>query len=121
MQMRSGPHHGRSESSQLGLESSPGRVGEPIRRLHDEIQDQRPPGQVDLRSLTFQLLDRALHLSNGLRTDPRSVVQDAIYGRATEACLDRDVRDPVLPTTRLHTRVLRAERRPVPGDTTCRR
>jgi hypothetical protein len=33
------PHHGRRERGQLGLDRGPEGVGEPLRRLHDNVDE----------------------------------------------------------------------------------
>ena len=53
-QMKTGPHHRRRERGQLGLDRRPEGVREPLRRLHDNVDEVAAADQAQLGALLVQ-------------------------------------------------------------------
>ncbi len=91
---------GGTQRLELLLQRPARRRGEPLRRLHDQVEDHRSGGEQHLLALTVELLDRPLHLGDRRGADADTTVQDAIHGGAAQPGLGHDVADPVRATLR---------------------
>ena len=64
------------------------------RGVDDEVHDERPPGQANLRALPVQVLDGLVNLGDRTGPYPAAAVEHAVDGRLRQPGLDRDLADP---------------------------
>ena len=95
-----GPHpeHRRPQRPQLDLQSIATLGCEPVRCLHDQVQNDRLAGQLNLRPLSVELSDRPLHLRHRLRPHAWATVEHSIYRGVAQTRLSGNVYNAVLPT-----------------------
>ena len=72
----------------------PNAAREPDRGVDDEVHDERPPGQANLRALPVQVLDGLVNLGDRAGPYPAAAVENAVDGRLRQPGLDRDLADP---------------------------
>ena len=83
--------HRRAQRPQLGLEGVAGGAGEPVGRLHHQVEDPCAGGQLDLSALALELGDGLVDLGHRLRTDSLATVQHPVDRGAAQPGLARDV------------------------------
>jgi hypothetical protein len=90
-QVEPGPQHGRRERGQLGLDRGAEGVGEPLRGLHDHVDEVAAAVQSQLGPLFVQVRDRLQHLGPGVLPNPWPLVEDTVDGGLAQAGLLRDL------------------------------
>ena len=78
--MKTGPHHGRRECGQLGLDRGAEGVGEPLRRLHDHVDEVATADEAQLGALLVQVGDGLHDLCPGVLPHSRPLIEDAVDG-----------------------------------------
>ena len=94
-QMEACPHHGRREGRQLGLDRGAEGVGEPLRRLHDDVDEVAAADQAQLGALLVQVGDGLHDLGPGVLPDPGPLVEHTVDGGLAQPGLLRDLADLV--------------------------
>ncbi len=94
-QMEARPQHRRREGRQLGLDRRAERVGEPLRRLHDHVDEVAPAVQPQLGALFVQVGDRLHDLGAGVLAHAGPLVEDAVDGGLAQPGLLSDLADLV--------------------------
>src|ERR1700733_5080719 len=74
----------------LVVQRDPHRLGETIRRLHDDVDDELAPREARLLALPTQFADRLLDALGGMPAHAAPNIEHAIDGRLAEARLERD-------------------------------
>ena len=77
----------------LVFERNSHRLGEAVRRLHDDIHDKLAPREARLLALPAQFADRLLDPLGGMPAHAAPRIEDAIDGRLAQACLESDLLD----------------------------
>ena len=85
--------HGRPQRRHLVFERNPHRLGESVRRLHDDVDDELAPREAGLLALPAQFADRLLDAFRGMPAHAAAPVEHAIDGRLAETRLERDFLD----------------------------
>jgi hypothetical protein len=111
-QVEPGPQHGRRERGQLGLDRGAEGVGEPLRGLHDHVDQVAAAVETELGALFVEVGDRLHDLGPGVLPDPGALVQDAVDGGLAQAGLLSDLAN--LVAVRHRRSVLCASRRKGP-------
>ena len=83
----------RPQRRHLILERNPHRLGEAIRRLHDDVHDKFAPGQPCLFDLTMQFAYRLFDALGRVLAHAAALVEHAIDGRLAEPGLKRNLFD----------------------------
>ncbi len=83
----------RPQCRHLVFERNPHRLGEAIRRLHDDIHDELAPREAGLLALPAQFADRLLDALGGMPAHAAPRIEHAIDGRLAQARLERDFLD----------------------------
>ena len=83
----------RPQRRHLVLERNPHRLGEAVRRLHDDVHDKLAAGEAGLLALPLQFADRLLDALGGVPAHAAAPVEHAIDRRLAEARLERDFLD----------------------------
>ena len=83
----------RPQRRHLIFERNPHRLGEAVRRLHDDVHDKLAPGQSGLLALALQFADRLPHALGGVSAHAAPLVEHAIDRRLAQARLKRDFLD----------------------------
>ena len=91
--MEPGPHHGGREGRQLRLDRRPERVGEPLRGLHDDVDQVAPAVQPQLGALFVQVGDRLHDLGAGVLPNAGPLVEHAVDGGLAQPGLLGDLAD----------------------------
>ena len=94
-QVEAGPQHGGREGGQFGLDRGAERVGEPLRGLHDHVDQVAPAVQPQLGALLVQVGDRLHDLGAGVLPHARPLVQHAVDGGLAQPGLLGDLADLV--------------------------
>ena len=93
--MEARPQHGRRERGQFGLDGGPEGVGEPLRGLHDDVDEVAAAVEAQLSALLVQVGDGLHDLGPGVLAHPRPVVEDAVDGGLAQPGLLSDLADLV--------------------------
>ena len=93
--METRPQHRRGERRQFGLDRGPEGVGEPLRGLHDDVDEVAPAVEAQLGALLVQVGDRLHDLGPGVLPHARAVVEDAVDGGLAQPGLLGDLADLV--------------------------
>ncbi len=83
----------RPQCRHLAFERNPHRLGEAVRRLHDDVHDELATRQASLLALPAQFADRLLDALSGMPAHAAPNVEHTIDGRLAEARLERDLLD----------------------------
>ena len=73
--------HRRPQCRHLIFERNTHRLGEAVRRLHDDVDDELAPRESGLLALPAQFADRLLHALGGMPAHAAAPVEHAIDGR----------------------------------------
>ena len=65
------------------------------RGVDDEVDDERPPAQPQLRALPVQVVDRLVDLGDGAGPHAAAPVQHPVHGGLRQPGLHGDLADPV--------------------------
>ena len=84
---------GRPQCRHLVFQRNAHCLGEAIRRLHDDVDDELAPREAGLPALPAQFAYRLLDALGGMPAHPAAPVEHAIDGRLAEARLERDFLD----------------------------
>src|ERR1035437_3259017 len=90
-----GSNHGRPQRRQLGLQRGLDRRGEPVRGLHDHVDQECAAVQSKLAALPVQVGDGLPHVAHGAGAHPWSVVENPVDGGFTEPRLTGDLPDRI--------------------------
>ena len=71
----------RPQCRHLVFERNPHRLGEAVRRLHDDVDDELAPREAGLLALPAQFADRLLDALGGMPAHAAPRVEHAIDGR----------------------------------------
>ena len=93
--MKARAHHGRRECRQFGLDRGPEGVGEPLWRLHDNVDEVAAADQPQLGTLLVQVGDGLHDLCPGVFSHPGPLVEHTVDGRLAQPGLLRDLADLV--------------------------
>ena len=94
-QVESRPQHGRREGGQFGLDGRAERVGEPLRGLHDDVDQVAPAVEPQLGALFVQVGDRLHDLGAGVLPHAGPLVQHPVDGGLAQPGLLGDLADLV--------------------------
>jgi Phytanoyl-CoA dioxygenase (PhyH) len=83
----------RPQRRHLIFQRAPHRLGEPVRRLHDDVDDELAPREPSLLALPAQFADRLLDALGGMPAHAAPRIEQAIDGRLAQARLERDFLD----------------------------
>ena len=83
----------RPQRRHLIFERNPHRLGEAIRRLHNDVYDKLAPRQAGLLALPLQFTDRLPDALSGVPAYAAALVEHAIDRRLAQARLERDFLD----------------------------
>ena len=83
----------RPQCRHLVFQRNPHRLGEAVRRLHDDVHDKLAPREARLLALPAQFADRLLDALGGMPAHAAPRVEHAIDGRLAQARLKRDFLD----------------------------
>jgi hypothetical protein len=83
----------RPQRRHLVFQRNAHRLGEAIRRLHDDGHDELAPCQAGLLALPAQFADRLLDTLGGMPSHAAPRIKHAIDGRLAQARLERDFLD----------------------------
>src|SRR5262249_19226364 len=89
------PYRGRPQRRQLGLQRRPDGSGEPLRRLHHQVDEEGTPGQAELRALPVEVGDRLVHLAFGTGPYVAPPVEHPVDGGLAQPGLHGDLPNPV--------------------------
>ena len=103
--MEARPQHGRRESGQLRFDGGPERVGEPLRRLHDHVDQIAAAVEAQLGPLLVEVGDRLPDFRAGVLPHPRPLVQDTVDGGLAQPGLLGDLADFVAVRHHFHSEV----------------
>ena len=84
-----------AQQRQLGLERRADLAGEPPRRPHHEVDEERPPREPHLVALPVEVDDRLLHLGHRAGPDAGPLVEDPVDGGEAQPGLLGDLAEPV--------------------------
>ena len=87
------PEDRRPQCRHLVFERNAHRLGEAVRRLHDDIHDELAPREAGLLALPAQFADRLLDALSGMPAHAAPRVEHPIDGRLAQARLKRDFLD----------------------------
>jgi hypothetical protein len=93
--MKACPHHGGRERGQFGLDRGPEGVGEPLWRLHDNVDEIAAADKAQLGALLVQVGDGLHDLGPGVLSHPGPLVGHTIDGRLAQPGVLRDLADLV--------------------------
>ena len=94
-QVKPGPDDGRPQRRQHPLERGAHRGGEPLRGLHNEIEQERATAQPQLGLLALEVGDRLVHLPDRAGPYAPALVENAVDRRFAQPRLQGDVADPI--------------------------
>ena len=89
------PQHGRCECGQLGLHRGAEGVGEPLRRLHDHVDEVATAVQAQLGTLLVEVGNGLHDLRAGVLPHPGTLVQHPVDGGLAQSGLLSDFADLV--------------------------